>query len=535
MAYEAVWSTENSKLNNVELIKLKRDGLDVIQSILDKYSKEGYDSVSEDDRVLLKWAGIYDQKPRDGYFMVRVRINSGIMNTKQARVIAGISNKYGRGTIKITSRGSIQFYWIRLEYLPDIFKQLDAVGLSTFEACGDCPRTIVGNPLTGIDPHELIDTSDLVKQLNDFFLLNRDFSNLPRKFKISISSSVYNPAHKEINDLSFTPSVKVIDGKEIIGFNVWIGGGLSAKPVMSQQLDVFVRPEEVVKVAAGIATIFRDSGYRENRQHARLKFLVADWGVERFKSELVRLIGEIPTHGEEKTIAWNGAYFYGVHPQKQEGKSYLGFNIPLGHLSSQEFMELVEIAETYGDSKIRTTMSRNMIISGVRSEYANELLKNQIFEKFSIQPVNFIGHMAACTGNEYCNLALVETRQRARQLADYLDKRIKTDLPVRIHMVGCPNSCGQVQIADIGLRGALLKSDMRTIEAFDIFIGGILGPGAKFNEKMIGRISTDHLNTVILECIVAYNKARLPEESFHQFVGRIGTSPFQEIVEQYRI
>lgn len=533
MSYKAIWSKEKSKLNNIELIKLKRDGLDVITTIVDKYAGEGYGSISEEDQVLLKWAGIYEQKPRDGHFMMRVRINSGIMNTKQARVIAGVSSTYGRDKIKITSRGAIQFYWIRLEHLPDIFSEFGNVGLSTFEACGDCPRTIVGNPLAGIDRYELMDTTSLVKKLNDFFLLNRDFSNLPRKLKISISSSIFNNAHKEINDLSFTPAVKVIDGKEIIGFNVWVGGGLSVEPFISKQLDIFVSPQNVLNVAAGVATIFRDYGYRESRSHSRLKFLVNDWGTDKFKDYLIKLTGELPSKGEEKTISWNGAYFYGVNTQRQEDKNYIGLNIPLGYMSSQDLSDLVEISEKYGDGKLRTTMSQNMIVSGIESSFIPELLKKPIFNKFSPNPSSFIGHIIACTGNEYCNLAQVDTIQKAKNLAEYLDCRIKTDLPVRIHFVGCPNSCGHVQIADIGLRGALIKSDLGKTEAFDVFVGAVLGPNAKFNTKLTGRVKAEQLNALILDFISFYNRNHLPQEAFHQFVERIDASAFQDILNQY--
>lgn len=280
MAYKAVWMEDPSKLNKFEFVKMEKDGLDVIRTIIDQYSNEGYDSISEDDMNRFKWAGVYEQKPRDGHFMMRIRINTGILTSAQARAIASIGRDYGRDLIDVTTRQAIQYHWLRVENLPDIFKRLEEVGLYSFEACGDCPRTIVGNPLAGIDKDELMDTRAIVEEVNDFFLMNRDYSNLPRKYKMSISSNIYNNAHAEINDLAFVPATKVIDGEEVIGFHIFVGGGLSAKPHLAKELDMFVRPEEVLKVAIGVTEIFRDYGYREKRHQARLKFLMADWGPE---------------------------------------------------------------------------------------------------------------------------------------------------------------------------------------------------------------------------------------------------------------
>jgi ferredoxin-nitrite reductase len=368
MAYEADWAADPSKLNKMELAKLEKDGLDVIRTIIEKYAHEGYDSIDEDDMNRFKWAGVYEQKPKDGHFMIRVRINSGVMTSDQARALAGIAIDYGRNLVDVTTRQAIQFHWLRIEQMPDIFKRLEKVGLYSYEACGDCPRTVVGNPLAGIDRDELMDTTELVNQVNDFFLMNRDFSNLPRKYKMSISSNIYNSGHAEIQCLAFTPAAKVFEGnQETVGFHVWVGGGLSAKPHLAKQLDMFVRPEEVLRVAIGVTTIFRDYGYREKRHHARLKFLVADWGPEKFQDKLIELIGEMPSRGDDRTVGWKAADFDGVHPQKQEGLNYVGLSIPVGRLSGDEFLELAHIADTYGEGRIRTTVSQNMIISGVSS------------------------------------------------------------------------------------------------------------------------------------------------------------------------
>ncbi|MCP1310420.1 nitrite/sulfite reductase [Paenibacillus tyrfis] len=528
MAYEPVWTADPSKLNKMELVKLEKDGLDVIRTIIEQYAHEGYDSITEDDMNRFKWAGVYEQKPKDGHFMMRVRINSGVMTSDQARTIAGIAKDYGRNLMDVTTRQAIQFHWLRVENLPDIFNRLEKVGLYSYEACGDCPRTVVGNPLAGIDPDELMDTTALVNQVNDYFLMNRDFSNLPRKYKMSISSNIYNYGHAEIQCLAFTPATKTIDGEEVLGFHVWVGGGLSAKPHLAKQLDLFVSPEEVLKVAIGVTTIYRDYGYREKRHHARLKFLVADWGPEKFKGKLIELIGEMPARGEDKTVGWKAAYFDGVHPQKQEGLNYIGLSVPVGRLSGDEFSELARIADAYGDGHIRTTVSQNIILSGIQDENVDKVLAEGVLERLTPNPNHFVSRTVSCTGNEFCNLAVVETKERAIRVAEYLDSKIELDEDIRIHFIGCPNACGQKHIADIGLQGALVKMPDGMVDAFDIAVGGILGPGAQFNQALKGPVRGDQVGPVLEQLILYYKDNRGPEETFHQFAGRVGIPAFQE-------
>ncbi|WP_025689830.1 nitrite/sulfite reductase [Paenibacillus zanthoxyli] len=533
MAYEPIWTKEPDKLSKFEFVKLEKDGLDIIRSIIEKYALEGYDSIPTDDLDLFKWAGVYQQKPKNGHFMMRVRINTGVMTSAQARTLAEISRLYGRDLLDITTRQAIQFHWLTVENFPDIFKRLEEVGLYSFEACGDCPRTIVGNPLAGIDKDELMDTKALVDEVNNFFVLNRDFSNLPRKLKMSISANPYNNAHAEINDLAFTPAVKEIDGKETIGFHVMVGGGLSAKPHLAQKLDIFVRPDEVLKVAIGVATIFRDNGYREKRHHARLKFLVADWGAEKFKDKLLELIGELPARGEDKTIGWQAAYFDGVHPQPQQGLNYVGLNVPVGRMNADELAQLADLADTYGDGTIRTTMSQNAILSGVPNEKVEELLAAPVLQRLSAAPKPFISRTVACTGNEFCSLALVETKKRAVAIAKYLDEHLDLGEKVRLHLIGCPNACGQKQIGDIGLQGALVKTPEGMAEAYDIAVGGTLGggaqgPAAKFAQPLKGRVKADEVAGVLEQLLLFYKSERAAGESFHAFTERVGVSAIQD-------
>ena len=281
MLYTTKGTKNQNQLNNMEMIKLEKDGLDIINEI-NTLAQIGYGGMESNDIDRLKWAGLYKQKGEGDFFLLRVRIPTGILTSTQARTLSSLGKEYGRNLIDITTRQAIQLRYIRVEYLPDIFKKLADVSLYAYESGGDCPRTIMGNPLAGIDPYELMDTSELAEDLQKLFLLNKDFSNLPRKFKISISASSHNSGHAEINDLAFTPATKEIGGRDIVGFHVWVGGGLSAIPQMAQRLDLFVVPEKVIEVAKGVATIFRDYGYRQNRNRARLKFLLADWGKEKF-------------------------------------------------------------------------------------------------------------------------------------------------------------------------------------------------------------------------------------------------------------
>ncbi|WP_270407150.1 nitrite/sulfite reductase [Paenibacillus timonensis] len=533
MAYEPIWTAEPEKLNKFEFVKLEKDGLDVIRTIIEEYAVKGYDSIPADDMDRFKWAGVYQQKPKDGHFMMRVRINTGIMTTRQARALADIARLYGRDLVDVTTRQAIQFHWLRVEHLPDIFKRLEEVGLYSFEACGDCPRTIVGNPLAGIDKDELIDTTEIVEEVNQFFLLNRDFSNLPRKYKMSISANTYNNAQAEINDLAFTPAVKVIDGKEVVGFHAMVGGGLSAKPHLAKPLDIFVRPEEVLKVAIGVTTIFRDYGYREKRHHARLKFLVADWGPEKFKEKLVELVGELESRGEDKTVGWQAAYFDGVHPQRQEGLNYIGLNVPVGRLNAEELEQLADVADQYGEGKIRTTMSQNILLSGIPDDKVEEALQAPVLQRLTPFPKPFMSRTVSCTGNEFCNLAIVETKQRAVEVAEYLDQHVELDEKVRIHFIGCPNACGQKHIADIGLQGSLVKTPEGMVDAFDIAVGGTLGggangPQAQFNQALKGRVKGDQVAYVLEQLLLFYKTNRKPSESFHDFVLRVGVPAFQE-------
>lgn len=527
------WEDQIEELHPFEKVKLEKDGLDILKSVAE-FKISGFNAISANDRDLLKWAGVYVQKPRtEGYLLMRVKIPSGMMNAQQARVLARIAKDFGRGIVDITTRQAIQFHWLTVENLPEIIEALHEVGLDSTESCGDCPRTVIGNPLAGIDPDETMDTTGIVQEVFEYFQNNRQFSNLPRKFKISISANVYNTGYAEINDLAFTPAVKRIGDHEIYGFHVHVGGGLSAKPHLAQKLDVFVQPHEVVKVSSAVVTIFRDFGYRKNRQHARLKFLVADWGKDQFKTELLKLAGPLESSGTDLTQGWNAGDFYGVHPQKQPGLSYVGLSIPVGRLEASELQELAQCAERYGDGSLRTTNSKNLLLVNIPKERLKTLQAEEIIQRFTPKAQSFADYIVTCTGKEFCNLALVETKNTALKIAEYLDQTVKMETPLRININGCPNACGQAPIADIGLRGAVGKLNGETIEKFQVSLGGGLGEKARFAVSLQGSVPSERVHEVLRSFAELFQNQKLPQESFRDFTERVGVEVFQ--VEMDRV
>ncbi|MDQ0214033.1 ferredoxin-nitrite reductase [Oikeobacillus pervagus] len=527
MAYEKIWAND-PKLNKTELKKLEKDGLEVLKDI-PYYAENGFSSIPKEEWDSFKWAGLYLQRPKkDGYFMMRVKVPTGILSFDQLVTLAQISKDYGRSIFDITTRQAIQFHWLTIENIPDIFHRLSHVGLSTTGACGDIPRNIIGNPLAGIDRDEVLDTRPIVKQVSDFFQNNEDFSNLPRKFKMSINANIYNAGNAEINDCAFIPAAKVIKGERKVGFHLKVGGGLSSAPKLAQLVDIFILPEQVLEVAKGVTTIFRDFGYREKRHRARLKFLVEDWGVEKFKDTLLKYTGPLEGAGEDLTNGWNAGYFYGVYPQKQAGLHYVGINIPLGRLHADDVLELARVAKLYGDGEVRTCGTQNIIIANVPTENIEALLNEKLFEKYPLKPPQFTGYAVSCTGTEFCNLALTETKERMKRIALFLDQELSIDVPVRMHMTGCPNSCGQRQIADLGLQGVLMRNkEKKMVQAFEIYVGGTLLNNGEINHKLKGKIAGEHLPNVLKQFLEYFRDTKQPKETFYEYVQRVGVESLQ--------
>lgn len=509
-----------SVLNAAELAKLEKDGLDVVHD-LEKFAEQGFSSLTAADFDRLKYIGVYQQRPKaDGRFMLRVKIPAGRLKSNQARVLAYISEKYGRNVVDVTNRHSIQFHWISIEDIPEILKTLAGEQLTTIEAAGDCPRSIVANPLDGYDPDEFLDTRELFKQLNNFFHNNRDFSNLPRKFKIGLSGGLYNSVHAELNDLAFVPAIKNIDGQEVKGFNVLIGGGLSRQPHLAEKFDIFVRPEEVLHVSVGVASIFRDHGYREKRNHARLKFLLEDWGKEKFQAELLKLTDPLLPAGTEVSKGWNAGKFLGLNRQKQAGLNYLGVALVSGRLSAADLREIARLADDYGDGTLRTTNSQDMIILNIPDHALLSLEKEPFVIKQKPLWSSLKAQAVVCTGKEFCPFAVVETKERIQVIADYVEKAVGSDMSLRIHISGCGHSCGQPQIADIGLQGVAASRDGKPYEGFEVWVGGQLGDNARFGKKLLGTVSLDEAGDVLVDLINGYKQEKLDGESFADYIHR---------------
>lgn len=525
-----IWALDTSKLNPVELIKLEKDGLAIVNDI-DKFAAEGFHSIAKGDFDRLKWLGLYVQRQKEGgYFLLRVKIPGGILTTAQAKVLADISRQYGRSVLDITTRHAIQFHWLQIQNLPDVFKRLKECGLTTLQAAGDCPRNIVANPLEGIDPEEFIDCQEIVAELNRYFENNPEFSNLPRKFKIAVSGGIRNSVHAEINDLAFVPAIKEINGNMIKGFNVLVGGGLSAKPQLAVKLDLFAGAEQVVMVASAVASIFRDFGYRTARNHARLKFLAADWGADKIAAEVKKITGPLPAAGEAVTKEWNASHFTGIQKQKQPGLNYLGLPIPAGRLKAEEWEELAKTADIFGNGNLRTTNSQNLIIPNIQEDRVPDLLNVDIVKTLLNLGNSFASQAVVCTGKEFCPFGLVETKNRILELSGFLDRHIALDSPVRIHLSGCVHSCGQPQIADIGLLGTVANVSGKPEEAFEIWLGGWLGPDAVLANKLDGRAPNKAIGYILLEFLKLYQRQRTVGETFGEFVRRRGITEFQAIL-----
>ncbi|MFJ2029860.1 nitrite/sulfite reductase [Streptosporangium sp. NPDC087985] len=525
-------------LNKNEENKKADDGLNVRQRIIDVYSKGGFDSIDPADlRGRMRWYGLYTQrKPGidggktailepeeldDRYFMLRVRIDGGRLNLEQLRTIADISNLYGRGTADVTDRQNIQLHWIEIEAVPDIWKRLEAVGLSTTEACGDTPRVILGCPLAGIDTEEILDSSALIREIYDTYIGDPAFSNLPRKFKGAVSGC---PAHctvHEINDVAF---VGVVNERGEKGFDLWVGGGLSTNPMLAKRLGVFLTPEQVAPAYGGVIGIFRDYGYRRLRHRARLKFLVNDWGPEKFREILeTEYLGYALPDGPAPEQPRGGRRDHvGVFQQK-DGNFYVGFAPKVGRLDGDKLHLIADIAERHGSDRVHTTVEQKMVILDVAPDQVDSIVAELEANDLRVNPSTFRRQTMACTGIEFCKLAIVETKATAANLIDELEQRLPDfKEPLTINVNGCPNSCARIQVADIGLKGQLVVNDSgEQVEGFQIHLGGSLGVNPGFGRKVRGlKATAEELPDYVERVVRNFEKQKNEGETFSAWVQR---------------
>nr|WSX49182.1 nitrite/sulfite reductase [Streptomyces sp. NBC_00974] len=536
---EGQWAVgHHTPLNGNEQFKRDDDGLNVRTRIENIYSKAGFDSIDPNDlRGRMRWWGLYTQrKPGidggktailepeeldDKYFMLRVRIDGGRLTVAQLRVIGEISQEFARGTADLTDRQNVQYHWIRIEDVPEIWRRLEAVGLSTTEACGDTPRVILGSPVAGIAQDEIIDGTPAIDEIYRRIVGNPDFSNLPRKFKSAVSGSPLLDVAHEINDIAF---VGVNHPEHGPGFDVWVGGGLSTNPKLGVRLGTWVSLDEVPDVYEGVISIFRDYGYRRLRTRARLKFLVADWGPAKFRQVLEdeyleRKLTDGPAP-EQPSGQWRD--HVGVH-QQQDGRFYVGFAPRVGRVDGATLTKIADVAESHGSGRLRTTAEQKMIVLDIEADRVDSVVAALEALDLRVQPSPFRRGTMACTGIEFCKLAIVETKARGASLIDELERRLPEFAePLTININGCPNACARIQVADIGLKGQLVLDDEgNQVEGYQVHLGGALGLEAGFGRKVRGlKVTAAGLPDYVERVVTRFEDQRESGERFAAWVTR---------------
>ncbi|HEV7471164.1 MAG: Sulfite reductase (ferredoxin) [Pseudonocardia sp.] len=526
-------------LNPNERSKRDDDGLNVRARIENIYAKGGFDSIDPADlRGRFRWWGLYTQrKPGidggrtaslepeeldDRYFMLRIRCDGGALTTEQLRVLGEVSQQYARDTADITDRQNIQYHWIRVEDMPAIWEKVEGVGLLTTEACGDTPRVILGSPVAGISADEKLDPEPAIRTILDRYIGSKEFSNLPRKFKTAISWQ-QDVAH-EINDISF---VGVDHPEHGPGFDLWVGGGLSTNPKIAQRLGAWVPLDEIPDVWAGVISVFRDYGYRRLRHRARIKFLVADWGVEEFRRVLEEeYLGRKLIDGPAPEVPEVPIDHVGVHKQV-DGRNFVGLAPASGRVSGSTLISLAKAAETAGSKRVRLTAQQKVVVLDVPDAAVDALKAEADALGLQAEPSPWRRSTMACTGIEFCKLAIVETKERAIRLVEDLEKRLADiqgdlDTPVSIHLNGCPNSCARTQVADIGLKGMIVPdADKNQVEGFQVHLGGGLGLDAGFGRKLRGlKVTSAELGDYVERVVRTYIAQREPGERFATWVLR---------------
>ena len=520
----------DQKLNKVEQIKLERHPLEVRDSIIESYSKD-LSSMNEvpGEVERLKWVGIYPQKQGGDAFMMRIKVPGGVLTPEQACVIGQIAIDFANGPIPnphfgnnfldLTTRQDVQMHWIKMENVPEIWRRLEEAGMTTVQACGDSARNVLCCPVSGLGHDEVLDAYPIAETISDYFTGNREYANLPRKFKLSVTGCVEDCAQAEINDIGMLPA-RLEDGT--LGFNVRVGGGLSDGPKMASDIDVFVRPEEAVEITRGIAQVFGELGDRENRWTARMRYLVQELGPEVFREELAKRVAfELTPAGEDLTKHYRGDHV-GVHAQKEEGLYYVGLNVPVGRMSGEQFVEAGRLAGEYG-AEIRLATDQNFIITGVPEERLDDLLAEPLLERFSPKPGAFERGIVACTGSEFCRFGIVETKIRAVEWAREMDERVGDGIgqdAVRMHFSGCSASCAQPQIGDVGFRGETAKTKDALVEGVDIGLGGSLGRDAAFIDWVEGAKPTEDVPDALVAVFEKFKEERREGERFHEWARR---------------
>jgi len=523
-------------LNKNEQSKKDDDPLHVRDRILHVYSKRGFASIDPADlRGRFRWMGLYTQRAPgfdggktamleeeeldDEYFMMRVRSDGALLSHRTVRALGTIGVDFARDTADVTDRENIQYHWIRIEDVPEIWQRLEDAGLSTLEACGDSPRPFLGSPVAGVAADEIIDGTSALQEIQRRYLGNPDFSNLPRKFKTALTGHPSHDVSPETNDVSFVGTVHPEHGP---GFDLWVGGGLSTNPMLAQKVGVWIPVDEVADVWEGVASIFRDYGYRRLRSRARLKFLVADWGVEKFREVLENEYLQRPLVSCDSPASPVGHRDHiGVHPQ-HDGKLYVGIAPTVGRVSGSMLVQLADLIEEYAVAGARLTPYQKIVLVGVDPAVVDDLVDGLDEIGLSARPSSWRRNTMACTGIEFCKLAIVDTKNRARDLVAELERRFPDlDVPITVNVNGCPNACARTQVADIGLKGQLVMDGDRQVEGFQVHLGGATGLQANFGRKLRAhKVTSAGLDDYITTVVTNFLADRTADESFATWVAR---------------
>ncbi len=514
------------KQTKEERLKKEKAGLDVLADIY-RYAETGFETIEPGDFMRFKWYGVYQQRPNEGHFMIRIKVPGGRLTTLQFRAIADLTRDYARGICDITTRQTIQLHWLTIDQMPDIFARLDAVGLTTAGACGDITRNLTSSPAAGFDPQEIADPRPVVDALQRFFHLNKDFGDLPRKYKIAVEGSPVQSTLPQINDAALVAYRRPSDG--VAGFHFLVGGGLSLQPFFGQQLDIFVPADQIVKIVdvqRAITECYRDADQlRLKRTRARLKYLMAEWGPEKFTAEVRKKLDWSPDPAAPGFEFSDDTFrdHLGVNPQSQPGLNWIGLCILSGRLTDEQVHRAADVADKYGRGEIRLTNIQNMLIPYIATEDLDGAKADLAAAGFEWDVPSIRRGAIACTGIEFCNLALTETKLKIKEVVGYLETVTPNpyERGLKINMNGCPNSCAQHHIGDIGLQGCLARlDDGSQVEAYDIHLGGDLGMHPSFTRAIHRKVPAEKIKYALGNVIQRFQETRQDKERFAQWAHR---------------
>lgn len=508
------------KRNFVERLKAEKGGLDVIRD-LPAMIEAGYEAVPEEDFVRMQWYGLYHDKPKIGSFMLRVKLPGGMLTPAQLRTMGELSETYGRGYGELTTRQNIQLHWIELARLPEVMSLLDAAGLTTVGACGDNVRTITGCPVAGVAGEELFEVQPIIDEATGFFIRNREYSDLPRKHKITISACPHQCNAPEIHCIALIGVLR--EGRP--GFAVRVGGGLASWPRLADDLGVWVPAGEAIPVLQAIVDVWRtDLKSRMSRAKSRLKFMVNDLGPEAFRARVEERLGRRLEDGAAPPAPEEEKDHTGIHPQKQDGLYYAGFPVYLGLMNGETMIRLADVAESFGGG-IRLTRRQNFILSDIPAGKLDEIVRAVETLGFPREGMGLRGASIACTGDPFCNYTVAETKTRLQQIVEHLEATFGQEAAgLRINLDGCPHACAHHWIGDIGLQGTTLRERGpagERIQGYDLFLRGGLGRDAAIGRPVLKRVPGTEVHFVIERLFRAFLDRREDGERIQQFFSRL--------------